>query len=411
MFFRRHGVAVAHREGYAVAQPDMTMGWVVVLGLVALIAAAVYALRSASPQTRALLGVGGCALVVLAMFFGLAFVSHDRVVSPVAEVAPLPMIPLDMSGTPRVEPPRPQPPSARKSSSKSKRSKSPPVVSTSADAPVQPSAKPAPPEPSDDHGVAATSPAVAAPAATATQPAATPTPEATNSVPGAVEHAAAHGDHEHDSDDHSHDAQPNNRPAWIDSKGEYAADGTYFAVVHTPPKLTLRDAMREVEPRMRDEAQEFVNTAVPRARYQRWFNGLHWSSIIRRAEKERFVETLHSRYADADTVVVHVRMAFTPQLQQEIMRMIQDVVLWQRTGLLVLIGAFVLAAIGILYGYLRLDTATKGYYTWRLRLLAVALVCFGFSGMCFIVEEFDLDNAFETMDFQPIAQAQSGRLR
>jgi TRAP-type uncharacterized transport system fused permease subunit len=162
---------------------------------------------------------------------------------------------------------------------------------------------------------------------------------------------------------------------------------------------------------MRREAQEFVDLIMPRTRYTRFNNLLPWQVIAQQAEQDRYVEKAHSRFAGTDTYVVHVRMAFTPQLQQEIELLMRNMLRYQRTWLLVVVAGFVLLVIGVVFGYLMLDTATKGYYTWRLRLLSVAVVLLAFSGLCVIIEELDLDEVFDTFDWQPVAQAPSGRLR
>jgi len=396
---RHDGLAVGHGSGefgVHAAAYGMSKRWVVFVLLAASVAALAFA------RSAIWVGVVATGLLVIVLAYA-ATSTHVSAPEMIAErgvqelTMPAPSKPRGSSGR-------------KKSSSKTKESKSSPVVST----PVQPraelSARPTPPEPPDDEAVAtaaavpesapvAVQPRVETPSATPSKPAKT-TPPASESPSKPIPLAAEEGD-----------VKPENRPAWVDSKGDFAADGTYYAVIHTTPKLNLRDALREVEPRMRTETQEFVNLFIPQRGYYRWNRWLPWDTIVRRAEKERYVETLHSRYADADTVVVHVRMAFTPQLQQEIQGMIQNMLLQQRTGLLVLIAGFVLSAIGIIYSYLRLDTATKGYYTWRLRFLAVALLCGTFAGLCGIIDEFHLDDAFDTIDWHPVAQAQSDRLR
>jgi hypothetical protein len=398
-------------EGY-VESPRLDKSWGLILVLGGLVAAIVFAIRSASPQARSAMLAGGIAVALLAVVL-LGYTSvHEHRVAMIAEVPPVmaPASPVPHSGDAQTQPSTRKSSSGKASKSKNNSRSNPPV--SDARTATQPQAittttvstlavkKPTPPEPADDE-IAASSPK-------STEHSLTPPPEA-KPAPAPAEIASTSTSPLIELDTKT--AKSDDRPAWVDSKGDFALDGTYYAVVHTNPMLNVRDAVRQVEPLMRKEAQEFVDLVMPRTRYTRLHHLLPWHTIVRQAEQDRYVETLHSRFAGADTVVVHVRMAFTPQLQNEVQSMMRQMLRYQRTGLLVLVGGFVLLVIGVIFAYLRIDTATKGYYTWRLRALALMLVLLAFSGLCGIIDEFDLDDAVETIDWQPVAQAPTGRLR
>ena len=201
------------------------------------------------------------------------------------------------------------------------------------------------------------------------------------------------------------------RPEWLDKPAEFSPDGTYTVVVRTNPYLRMQDARREIESKMRQEAREFVEMITRRRMSSRSHSRLPWDYISSKAKVADYQEITHSTGAGANMFVVHTQLKFTPKLQGEIEWIVEQSQVSQRTGFLVMIAGLVLALIGVVYAYLRLDTATKGYYTWRLRFLAVMIAAGAFGTVCVVIDEYNLDDAFDTVYWHPVAQARSERLR
>jgi hypothetical protein len=401
MLARHQGLAVSHGPSDLSvhdAAYGMKAGWGLFIVLAAIVAVFGFALRGASPQTRSAILAGGGAVALLAIVLGSYTTLSDHSETATIMESTTSLIPLD-------SPPKPQKSSGRRSPSKAKKSKSSPVT-TLATTPAPLAAKPRPPEPADDQIVAVAAkppePAAAPPAIVTTpEPGNTnTTPDVPSSDPPATAPSTA-----------SIPVTP--RPDWLEKPAEFTPDGAYTVVVRTNPVLRLQDALRELESKMRQEARAFVELNTRRALSSRSPNRLPWDYIAQKAKVAEFKEIKHSPRAGTNMVVIHAQLTFTPQLQGEIEWIVQQALVRQRTTLVLLVAGFVLAIIGVLYGYLRLDTATKGYYTWRLRFLALLLAAGAFGTMCGVFEEYDLDNAFDTVEWQSVAQTQSGsgRLR
>lgn len=67
-----------------------------------------------------------------------------------------------------------------------------------------------------------------------------------------------------------------------------------------------------------------------------------------------------------------VRLAMTPEVNARIKAMYQESVVDYRIMFIGSIVAMFLACVGVVYGYFRADTATKGYYSLWLKVLAIA---------------------------------------
>lgn len=72
-------------------------------------------------------------------------------------------------------------------------------------------------------------------------------------------------------------------------------------------------------------------------------------------------------------VTTHARLVFSPEVNKHIRKLYKDTVVVHRIGFFAAIAGMFLAFVGTIYGYFRLDTATKGYYSGRLKMAAIAI--------------------------------------
>lgn len=75
-----------------------------------------------------------------------------------------------------------------------------------------------------------------------------------------------------------------------------------------------------------------------------------------------------------ETTVVTYDLVATREVLRELAQFERESRVRERMGGLAMITAIITVALGCIAGYVRLDEYTKGYYTWRLRLLAVGIV-------------------------------------
>ena len=75
-------------------------------------------------------------------------------------------------------------------------------------------------------------------------------------------------------------------------------------------------------------------------------------------------------------LTLHTRVVFSPQFRESVQSWRNNIVAENRVWFTSMAGAILIGFVTVIYGYLRLDTATRGYYTWRWRTLA-GLLMFG----------------------------------
>lgn len=258
---------------------------------------------------------------------------------------------------------------------------------------------PMPPEPSDEIPAEATTPTPAPNAATPNvqPPVDKPPPIVVKTQPNAPSVAAPMRSVADDSHGHgdltadaraaeAHEQDGDERPAWVDDGDKVDRDGTTTIVIKTSPKASINEA-RNYEVQNLDTAfNRYVELRIPqlRGRTRGMVDGL---GIAQMAKAEEYLEWTQSRFAGANMVTVHQKFVFTPQMNDQVIQSARNHLLSMRAGLIVLVGICTLLVVGIAYGYLRIDTATKGYYTWRLRLASVVALCLVFGLFMTLMEE------------------------
>jgi hypothetical protein len=76
----------------------------------------------------------------------------------------------------------------------------------------------------------------------------------------------------------------------------------------------------------------------------------------------------------SETTVVTYDLYATREVLRELAQFERDSRVRERMGGLAMLTAIITVALACIAGYIRLDEYTKGYYTWRLRLVAVAII-------------------------------------
>lgn len=159
------------------------------------------------------------------------------------------------------------------------------------------------------------------------------------------------------------------RPAWMDAPTGRAGDvyrtrtkvGPCFSLVECEGQLpnALRQAVQTYADRQLGEGKgQFVNLPT---------SYIHDHIVLKEWEerKQDLIEPM---------IYLHVLLQFDSDARRAIQASYDNTVVVERLAQTATAGGVVLGLLTIIFGYLKLDTLTRGYYTWRLRLTAAAAI-------------------------------------
>jgi hypothetical protein len=158
------------------------------------------------------------------------------------------------------------------------------------------------------------------------------------------------------------------------------AKAEYHKPVVSAPKATPERAIEDLDSRLREAVGDWLSVEeVP----------LSWQppkKILGRmfVEGSERIEPIELDTVD-ETVYRATKLAsFSPEARTQLLRAYHREVATQRFTSLAGLLTFVLVSLGLVSGYIRADEATKGYFTWPLRLASI--VGFGLAG--FVLAHF-----------------------
>lgn len=165
--------------------------------------------------------------------------------------------------------------------------------------------------------------------------------------------------------------KPKGRPDWVDNPPKRVGD-VYRAVVASDPFSTVDECFDQLEHRFPGEVQKRLTKLVPSD--QRSLTGsdtlgpmgITLDYIMREICREQFTEIVESSVGEMKRV--HVLMEFTPAVESHLKKSWQTYQRQFRLVTVTKIAGMVLATLAFLYGLLKIDTWTRGYYTRRLLL-------------------------------------------
>lgn len=160
-------------------------------------------------------------------------------------------------------------------------------------------------------------------------------------------------------------------PEWAKQGGGIGADGAYFTVVKCGPHLNFdacwNDALNRVDQAVRDH----------RVRHALGDGYRPPSRPLPKVLREQLMAEHFLERGDSsvgETMTLYTRVAFTREATASLRAWQADMLANNRTIFATVLGALVVGLVAIAYGYFRIDTATLGYYTWRLRFVALFLL-------------------------------------
>lgn len=159
------------------------------------------------------------------------------------------------------------------------------------------------------------------------------------------------------------------RPTWMDEPtGKH--DGVFRTIATAGPYSTPQECREKLNDAIQGAIEHYVNGFLPRRAGVKI--DLPPSFIHNQLVRGEWLE--QSEYSVGPMYNLHALLVFDQQANQEIDRQYHE---GQVKGRLAYTGAgagLVLALISTLFGYLKLDTLTRGYYTGRLRVAAGAAI-------------------------------------
>jgi hypothetical protein len=161
-------------------------------------------------------------------------------------------------------------------------------------------------------------------------------------------------------------------PAWLTSTPGLERD-TYYTTVVVGPYKTIRECEEELPAELQKATNAYVDSYL----------GAGASKVVHippayiqdHLVKDRYVQEFQSDTPTVGAMVnLHARLGFDRRIKTQMQRMHRDADVENRLLSVVGGAGAVLLVLGTLFGYLKLDTMTRGYYTRRLQFAAAIVI-------------------------------------
>lgn len=172
--------------------------------------------------------------------------------------------------------------------------------------------------------------------------------------------------------DNPHRSGVTSRPAWVDEMPA-REEGSHTQVVSSGPHVRIQDAYQALDEQLKEEADEYVrwylaSDAAPR------IIDLDLQYIKKHLRNPELSYSETRNYSVGPMKTVYARLEFDELFREQLGERWQNEVSKNRLWITALVGGGVFVLLLTVFGYFRLDTATRGYYTGRLQLVSVAAI-------------------------------------
>jgi len=172
------------------------------------------------------------------------------------------------------------------------------------------------------------------------------------------------------------------RPDWVESE-PVLTDDTQLVAVSSGQYVHNQDCKRALD----EKLEETVNAYIDRHLGHVCGDNFKASTFLNYEPGDirgKLVKEIHQEEIETSVCRVHqmhALLAFTPEFRAELDGRCDEIdehwrqlaAVGRLTGTALAVG-FILALLGVVFGYFRLDTATRGYYTVRLRLASAVAI-------------------------------------
>lgn len=159
------------------------------------------------------------------------------------------------------------------------------------------------------------------------------------------------------------------RPAWMDAETG-RIDGVYRTRVKVGPWLTRTECERQLPEALNEAVRAYADRLLGEGKGQ--YVNLPMSyiheHIVRGEWEERRQQTIETM------IYLHELLEFDRDANEMIEANYKQSAVAERLGYTAAGGGMLLGLLTIVFGYLRFDTLTRGYYTGRLRLAAATAI-------------------------------------
>lgn len=169
-------------------------------------------------------------------------------------------------------------------------------------------------------------------------------------------------------------------PEWVVHPPKRVGN-TYRQVVVSGPFSTVDQCHHALEEKLRLAVQERLASQFSADSANQHFSptsfrkmNLPLDYILREICRDEYVETVDASFGEMKQV--HVLMEFDASIMQHLSEMWRNLEMWERLQTVVVLAIAALLLLTLVYGFLKIDTWTRGYYTKQL-LLGVPVVAIG----------------------------------
>lgn len=155
------------------------------------------------------------------------------------------------------------------------------------------------------------------------------------------------------------------RPEWVDEPDRHVGD-VHHTVLVSDPFATHGECIESLHDEMRTVTNRYLVQQFGRGADRA--TSIDIGTILSLICTKEWVEPIQREWGTTNRV--HVKMEFDRNVRAELERNWKQSQLRKRLFTTGAFASLVLGALGIIYTYLKVDTATKGYYTKRLQFAA-----------------------------------------
>ena len=184
--------------------------------------------------------------------------------------------------------------------------------------------------------------------------------------------------------DHEHAAEP--KPSWVEQPPGRQGDD-YFTTATAGPHATRELCDRDLAVEVRRVTEEYIDKLVSDEGAGRLVE-LPPSYLQRQIVQEEWQEPVQASFGPM--VKVHALLKFDKQAQDLFVQEYRSALVQARVATTAGGAALVLVVLGSLFGYLKLDTMTRGYYSGRLKLATGAVIATAAAAAVFAIRELPM---------------------
>jgi hypothetical protein len=160
------------------------------------------------------------------------------------------------------------------------------------------------------------------------------------------------------------------RPDWV-NEDHKLVDDAYFVTAKVGPHATRELCDEAMTEELRRVTERYIDQLIGSPQAGRLVE-LPLADVRRQVVQAEYQETIQASFGPM--VNLYTLLKFDKKMQDRIVLEHEQALVQRRVGMASGGIGLLLVVLGTLFGYLKLDTATRGYYSGRLKLAAAAVI-------------------------------------